>query len=293
MSTNHLSAILDQENNFKNIKSKQRPNDENVRTNSKRQAAPISTQADKRTRIPLGGKDLNTVIPTLQRSKSSLQSGQQPLQATRLRQQGPSLPRQPLLQKSNSSLGFTPRSSIANTKSERSRGSKLPPDEASREKELVPRFATDELKKSTYTPLPPLGTSLRETLSENTAQLHAKHVPMAGRSGDPKKRNKGQLAHEAEHEQLLDQLAEEGIDTVSQQDVPVPEYVPFDVPKLREEDLEFLRTGARPVTAFKEWSDSENESDDDDMDNLALQKDLEAQGPVGLSTEELNDMLDF
>lgn len=304
MSTNplRLSGILGQENDFRASKTRQKAADENAHINSKRAATPVSSLPDKRSRIPLGGKDQNTAVPLLQRSKSLLQTGQTPLNQSRLRQPGPALARQPVLRKSNSSLGFTLTNSslaaynppAAQKAKPRSSGKSLPAEDASRQKELVPRFTTDSLRKLNHTPHAPLGLSLKDTLSDKTALLHARNLPLEWHQDvDPVKKGPGQLEEVLRQEALLDRLAEEGIEQVSQQDVPVEPYVPFDETPLRKEDLEFLDTGARPESRVAipapEWSDSEDEIDA----NRRLQGELELSGPVGLSAQELDQMLDW
>lgn len=308
MSTNQmrLSGILDQENDFRNTKTKQKASaDENAHINSKRAAGPLSAHSDiKRARIPLGGKDQNTAIPSLQRSKSLLQSAPKTASQTRLRQPGPALARKPGLQKSNSSLGFTLTKNslavynppVAAKAKPKSSGKSLPAEDAARPKDLVPRFTTDDLRKPLHTPQPPLGVSLQDTISGQTALLHASHLPAETRHDvDPVKRSRGQLEAVMQRELLLDRLAEEdSVEVVAQRDVPVAPYVPFDDLPLRKEDVEFLHSGrrSRPHAAVPEpeWTDSEEEFADE---NQRLERELERSGPVGLSAEELNLMLDF
>lgn len=131
--------------------------------------------------------------------------------------------------------------------------------------------------------------SLQETLSEKTGLLHARNLTAETVHADPVKRGYKQL-EEVERELLLDRLAEEGVEVVAQRDLPVAPYVPLDEPTLRKEDLEFLRTGYRPVEVEEP---GEDESDEFGADNQRLEQELEHSGPVGLSTEELNQMLDF
>lgn len=305
MSTNpiRLTGVLDQENDFRTTKSKQKAVDENARISSKRAAGSLSAQPDKRARIPLGGKDQNTSIPSLHRSKSLLQSGAA-VNQNRLRQPGPALARQPILRKSNSSLGFTlTKSSLASSNppvaarvKPKSSGKSLPAEDAARQKELVPRFTTDTLRKPIHTPHAPLGLSLNDTLSDKTTVLHARNLSLEMHHDvDPVKRGKGQLEAVLGQELLLDRLAEEDtVEVVAQRDVPVEPYVPFDDVALRKLDLDFLSTGyrARPPAAVAEpeWADSEEEFAEE---NERLQGELEHSGPVGLSADDLNQMLEF
>lgn len=260
-------------------------------------------------RVPLAGKDQNLGFPGLQRSKSSVaqnQNGGQDLAQRSLRPLSATLTRQPALAKSNSSLGFThrPVSASLGTQIRNANPHKnqiFPSAEAHRPNDLVPRFSTDSIKKADRSPLPPLGVNLRDTLSENTQQLHASKVIDRGIykfPGDPTKRAKGTDSAQAE---LIERLAEdpESIEHVSQRDLPVLEHIPVGLVPLLNEDLEFIRTGTRksqPYTLILDISFESSWDEDnieDEEENAALGKELEQSGLIGLTTEELNELLDF
>lgn len=316
--------VLDQENDHKHATSKQ--DQENVRMAQKR-SRPLSGSTDlKRMRVPLAGKDKNVVFPGLQRSKSSTASvlQNQPLKLNqgsnnsnqihnynrnqnqdqtqsnlqRLRPLSSSF-KQPTLSKSNSSLGFTHRpTSVSLAAQIRNanphKNSLFPLEDAHRTPELTPRFSTDSLKKTPTAPLPPLGNSLSDTFSENTTRLHASNVEQTFQiSGDPIKRSKDQ-------NDVIERLANDpdSVEVVAQQDMPVPRHIPLSLTPLLTLDLEFIRTGVRnrPMSPHMDLSfDSTWDEDniEDEEENMALEGEFAQTGLVGLSSEELNNLLDF
>lgn len=315
--------VLDQENDHKRVPGKTKTLDqENVRISQKRSGPQTVSHDQKRLRVPLAGKDQN-LVPGLQRSKSSaanvcqtqplVQNGNQALNQThgqnhiqnpnmlqRLRPVSTSF-KQPSLLKSNSSLGFTHRpSSLSLATQIRNanphKNTIFPQEDAHRSEELTPRFSTDSVKKSSAAPLPPLNISLADTISENTHRLHASNVQQSVQHpGDPIKRSKS-----ATKNALIESLAEDpdSIEMVAHQDLPVPRHVPLGVTQLLTLDLEFIRTGTRIRTAspaqdvsFESTWDEDNI--DDEEENMILEGELAQSGLVGLSTEELNDLLDF
>lgn len=297
MSTNQLrfKDKADQENAFKSASSKQASaqnskqiSNENAIINKKRPLLPPQQQ-QKRARVPLGGKDLNKAFPTLQRSQSSIPHNI-PLR------QAPVLARLPVLGKSNSSLGFThkPAAVVAPPSFQHTnphKNSIFPSESAHRGKELVPRLTTDSIKKTDGRPLPP-SASLASTFSNNTRALHASNVESRELfpSVDPVKHSKG-------YKELLERLAEdpESIEHVSQRDLPLRLESPVDVPFLEDEDLDFIRTGVRnvesPLTA--DITIDFDLEDEYGVQNKELAEELETRGPVGLSAQDLDDLLDF
>lgn len=263
--------ISDQENAFK-LQQK----NENQQLPAKRAA--LQPKVNKKQRVPLGGKDPNGAIPSLQRSSTTVQKPQKLLSHV-------NLVKQPLLQKSNSSLGFshfntTPASIPSRhnglTPSQIKNADPLKNDlfsgtSARREAELVPQLVSDSPRKRERPPLPPLGTKLSDTFSEATSRLHASNLPAEPLNPDvdPVKGLKLNTS-------LLEQLAddEESVETV-------PQIIPLkDEPEdpLTEDDLHFLRTGKRVSV----------------VQNKKLQAELEQQhGHLGLSKKELDELLEF
>lgn len=315
-----IRDALDQENDHKNLpaKSKQKLqlNQENVRVIQNKRPRPSSgPQQQKRVRVPLAGKDQNLGFPTLQRSKSSVTNPnfsntpnviQNPIQRS-LRPISATLPKQPTLTKSNSTLGFTHKpASITlgnhNRNANPHKNNILPSEEAHRPQDLVPRFSTDSLKKAIHAPLPALTTSLKDTLSESTQKLHANNVvnrDLYRHQGDPIKKPNSITG--SAQDDLIERLADdpESVEFVAKQDLPEPKHVPFGLTSFLTEDLEFIRTGIRksqPPTivldlSFESTSDEDNIEDEEG--NLALEEELMQSGLVGLSAQELNDLLEF
>lgn len=295
-----VKNALDQENSHKLAPAKgtNQNNNENSLENHKKRVLAPSGPLPKRVRVPLAGKDQNAGIPSLLRSKSSVAPAATP--ESRLRRPlSAGLAFQPGLTKSNSSLGFThvpastPPQSSAN-QSDPHKNTLLAPEGAHRLLELVPRFATDSLRKTDQQPLPPLGTTLKDTLSDRTHALHASFVTSSTvRPGDPTKKLDNR-------NELLEQLAESDVEHVTHQDVPEQPHVPLGAAALRDDDLKFLRTGIRRVSTSESVMDLSFESTWDGNDsadaataaqNAQLQSELGA--PVGLSTDELALLLEW
>lgn len=305
--SNHIRNLntLDQENEHKSLTGlKNQLNSKNNALQQKRPGPTPGNPGAKRLRVPLAGKDQNSGFPALQRSKSSVaQNALQDSAQRTLRPLSASLTRQPTLAKSNSSLGFTHRplsASLGNQirNADPHKNNIFPSAEAHRPNDLVPRFSTDLIKKSDRMHLPPLGTNLRDTFSASTHNLHASNV--VGRDiykfpGDPFKR-----AKDADNRELIERLANDpdSIEHVAQRDVPQPRHVPVGLVPLLDEDLEFIRTGTRNKAytlvsdiSFESTWDEDNIEDEEE--NAAYGTELEESGLIGLTTQELNDLLDF
>lgn len=257
---------------------------------------------DKRTRVPLSGKNQN-LQASLHRSKSFIPQKIQPsrptLSGTTL---GfvPILPQKPTLAKSNSTLGFFSHTRSTANKTgpiitrdtNPHKNEVFPALDAHRVKELVPRFTTDSIQKQVSERLPPLKQNLKDTFSANTALLHSLNLPPTPASRDPAKKTANNL------EQLIEDLAddEESVEYRPQNVLPqlqanIPGYSP-----LSQADLEFLKTGRRPhISSRPEVYDLsfEDTSDEDEQQNISFQKQLENDGPIGLSLKDLEDLLEF
>lgn len=99
---------------------------------------------------------------------------------------------------------------------------------------------------------------------------------------------------------VIERLANdpESIEVVSQQDIPVAPHVPLGLTPLLTLDLEFIRSGVRnrplsPVLALSFDSTWDENNIDDEEENMALEGEFAQTGLVGLSTEELNNLLEF
>lgn len=137
---------------------------------------------------------------------------------------------------------------------------------------------------------------LSDTFSEKTAGLHAVNVvsDLYQNNVDPVKKSK------ISHASLLERLAEDkdSIEIVSRVDVPLRRDAPIGVPFLEDSDLAFLRTGMRetkfsPLISEMEFEEVDEERDETNAQNKTLQAELETRGSIGLSAQELNDLLDF
>lgn len=307
-----LSDALDQENSQKTIQGLQklRFNQENVRMVNKRPVSGSASQPLKRLRTPLAGKDQNLVFSSLQRSKSSVAQNQFPSSSHNvpknqgLRPARATLNKLPTLAKSNSSLGFTHKPAKVtlsnNFRHENPHKNQIfASDDAHRPHDLVPRFATDSIKKAHHDPLPALAISLKDTLTENTHKLHASKLieqDIHHRHGDPLK--KSSASADIAREELIEELSEDpsSIEFINRPQVSELPHVPVGMDVFKSEDLEFIRTGVRRSQqvldlSFESTWDEDNIEDEED--NLALGQEFAQQGLVGLSAEELNDLLDF
>lgn len=291
-----LPKHTDQENEFKHA-----PKDENATLPTKR---PLSAHSalDKRVRVPLGGKDQNQAFQ-LQRSKLFI-----PQNATVLRPRQ-ALPKQPTLSKSNSSLGFTHQPSKIAPAANQFRNAnplkneRFPLEDAHRPRDLVPRFSTDSLKKQ-QPKLQPLPVTLEQTLTHNTRQLHASNiVPSTQNRADPLK--KGYQALEQEGlDAIIEKLADDkdSVEIVPHR-LPPMHDIPVGSSALEKEDLDFLRTGVRqiPKRTFDEDLDISFDSTLEHEEDVEANRKLEAElasavaptGGVGLTAQELDDLLDF
>lgn len=277
-----LKDRLDQENEFRTASKK----GENATIPTKRPSLGAASQ-EKRTRIPLGGKDQNMV--SLQRSKLFIPQNA-PVRGV------PALAKKPELSKSNSTLGFThTKLSFNNAPQFRNtnphKNSIFPSTEAHRTNELVPRFSSDSMKKQPRAELPKLGAELLDTMSAHT-RLTAPELNE--RVTDPVKKGYDNL------DAIIEILAadENSVATVPEKVTPLADE-PIGVSTLTEEDLAFLRAGVgrhtqKAFTSALDVSfDLTFDSDEELESNARLQDELEQSGGVGLTTEELNDLLDF
>lgn len=253
---------------------------------------------DKRTRVPLSGKNQN-LQASLQRSKSFIP---QNAQASRPTLSGttlgfvPVLPHKPTLAKSNSTLGFFSHTGSAANKpgpvitrdTNPHKNEVFPALDAHRVKELVPRFTTDNIKKHAFSKRPPLKQRLQDTFSANSALLHSSNLPKTPASRDPSKKAAQLIEELADDEESVEHRPQT---TMLPLTTEIAGYSP-----LRPADLKLLKTGHRPYADYKtEVYDLsfEDTSDEDEQQNLSLQKQLETEGPIGLTLKDLEDLLEF
>lgn len=301
MSSFHL-RFADKENTMKQVGSHHAKensklagqNDgENFRVSKK----PVSGPGPRRARIPLGGKDQNKAFPTLQRSQSSITQPVQPPKQSRRRV----LPSQkvPTLRKANSSLGFIHQKSFD--------VSSDPFSKILLNHQLQPKY-TDSLvkKQNNSVPLPNI-PSLASTLSTNTQALHSSNLPeIMAADVDPVKRSRG-ISLPAIPQHLID-------DENSVETIPEPtklKYQPHDITPLTEDDLKIFSQSGRKVTEENRYDNPKllqleintkfdelylDEELDFDREKENEEVDFENQphpDSVGLTAEDLNDLLDF
>lgn len=230
----------------------------NIRSNAKQMNQTTGQRAPMQ-RVPLGGKDQNKAIPSLLRSQSSLNSGDNKHQRKKIL-----LPKAPSLSKANSSLGFVHRSNPStgegsyklpqNKKLADINDSIFNPDNAQRSKELVQPQDTDSLTKHiTDTPTTPVGSpSLPSTFTPKTKLLDASnisHRDLNRNNVDPikrdlKKSSKINEQKQAEakksfqiHHDLIED--EDSIEYAPAKGPSLP-YRPDDMDPLTETDLEIF-----------------------------------------------------
>lgn len=232
----------------------------NIRSNAKQ----INQTAGNRgpiARVPLGGKDQNKAIPSLLRSQSSLNAGENKQQRKKIL-----LPKAPSLSKANSSLGFVHRSNPSTGESSykpQQNNKKLADinksifnlDNAQRSKELVQPQDTDSLKKHiTDAPTTPIGSpSLPSTITPKTQLLDASNIPhrdLNRNNVDPIKRDikksikiseQNQQAEIKKSFQIHQDLIEDE-DSIEYAPIKGPSvpYRPDDMDSLTETDLELF-----------------------------------------------------
>lgn len=243
-----------------------------VRSNSK-QGNQVSGKARPIQRVPLGGKDQNKAIPSLLRSQSSLNSGDNKHQRKKIL-----LPKAPSLSKANSSLGFIHRSNstVYENSSKGQQKEKLAdignsifnPGNAQRAKLLVQPHDTDSLTKQVPDITTPVGSPLLlSTITPKTKQLDASNIPRRdlNRSNvDPIKRdlkkinkpNEQELQADVKksfhiHQDLIED--EDSIEYVPEKQDPLP-YIPSDMDALTQADLEiFAKPNVATVTEENEY----------------------------------------
>lgn len=126
--------------------------------------------------------------------------------------------------------------------------------------------------------------------------LHASNLEHSVQHfGDPIKGSKRMWQND-EIERLANDA--DSIEVVSHQDIPVPPHVPLGLTPLLTLDLEFIRSGVRnrplsPVLALSFDSTWDENNIDDEEENMALEGEFAHTGLVGLSTEELINLLEF
>lgn len=231
----------------------------NIRSNAK-QINQTTGNRGAIARVPLGGKDQNKAVPSLLRSQSSLNAGDNKQQRKKIL-----LPKAPSLSKANSSLGFVHRSNLStsegsykpqqNKKLADINNSIFNPNNAQRSQELVQPQDTDSLTKNiTDTPTTPVGSpSLLSTITPKTQLLDASnisHRDLNRNNVDPIKRNikKSNKINEQNkqadikksfqiHQDLIED--EESIEYVPAKGPSIP-YKPSDMDSLTETDLELF-----------------------------------------------------
>lgn len=296
---------LDQENQHQNILIHDKTN--NSLAPSKRPLSKNTLLSDKRIRLPLSGKNQNAKVP-LQRSKSFIPHSSKvshPSLSGTAHGVSPILSQKPVLAKSNSTMGFFSHATSSVSKNvpivtkdtNPLKNEIFSSLDAHRAKDLVPLFTTDNIKKHVAERLPPLLLTLRETLSDRTSLLHASNFPppaLAIQNRDPIKKTMGSL------DAIIDELAEdeESVEIKPISDLtPLEEEIPGYSP-LSKTDIQFLKTGRRQLvnTPEKECNISfsiSSEDEDEDEKNQILRDELEKNGPIGLSRQELEDLLEF
>lgn len=287
------------------------------------QKRPLVTKAviDKRARrVPLGGKDQNLVqslpFASLQRSQSSL--------TQKLPYRAPQLPTswQPTLGRSNSSLGFSHTKAALNSGRNNESGLEAPKptrktnplkndllsaDNAARCKALVPRFSADSLEKPQTRQLG--ATSTLQALA--APQLHASNIPPPQRTKEPAKKSAVTM------DDVIEALAEDesSIEIVPGQSAPLRD-VPVGLSPLGGPKFRFLEPEASTKKLSAAIFDSSVEMSLDDIFDekqspridmmgegestridasaeAEIAADLHSAGPLGLSEQELNDLLDY
>lgn len=240
---------------------------ENANFPSKR----LRLSLDKRARVPLGGKDQNKGIFGLQRSKSTLVPQ---LRGNALFSNTP-----PILQKSNSTLGLTSNvhKALPYRHTNPHKNSIFPAPE-------LGRATTDLLVKRLQSLSPLLDIDLKGTLSAQTAQLHASHVKKLAlyTNVDP-----------VRQEHLRQQIEELAKDPNSVELIPKPVAALEDEFQLDGAVMKFLA----PRTRIEADDLSLDSWDEDNVEEIYYDEeplDAEMEKPaVGLSTEELNQLLEF
>lgn len=284
----------DKENTLRQVgPAKNEPSNENFRVTKKQ---PLGV-APRQARVPLGGKDQNKAFPTLQRSQTSITqpkpSFQQPKQNRRR-----VLPSQkvPTLRKANSSLGFVHQKSFD-----------IPTNPFNNtllsNNQLRPK-ATDSLVKKNHSVTLPKIPTLASTFSSNTQALHSSNFPAELLSDvDPVKRKRG-VSLPAIPQHLIE-------DETSVETIPESfkvKYKPLDVAPLTDDDLEVFSRPTGKLTEENRYDYPDVQkginsrfdeidmelSFDHEKENEKVNFDDQPQPEsVGLTADELNDLLDF
>lgn len=264
-------------------------------------------------RVPLGGKDQNNAaLPALQRSKLSLNT-------THVRQAKAPFAKPPALLKANSLLGFAHSTLQSVAAAPRSPKRRLEPknwqaqkllnhQHATRSKELQAAPVTDSLVKKQPKLLPVPSALLKDTLSPATDQLHASRLPATIRVGDPTKSDQELRAKsDLINAKLIEELSNDPSSVEMLPPKQVKHQPPDGLEPLDQDDVDFFvkptRTALTDENAYEFDEIHRNEVklqfteiDLDDSLNLQFGPEGsadESSGPVGLTTKELNDLLDY
>lgn len=316
--------ILDKENSVNMILDSQKDS-ENINISQKKNT--LQQSQPLRKRVPLGGKDLNNsangAFPSLKRSQSTLNTEFNNSSVLQ-RKKVTLLNKAPTLQKANSSLGFIHRAPLDISKKESSSpkldvndalASKLfNSGNAARSKELEGQ-STDTLAKQQHSLQPQQEVSIpdiRNTFSSNTRSIHSSFIPtLEVNNSDPVKGGKLNLASTLD-ETLLEKLSEDPSNIETIPDRATRAYhIPLGIEPLNKDDLEFFSKPTR--TAFENEHEYEEihrnevnlkfrDIDLDDPSNFNFDEDkrvepeeveVEELKNIGLTAEELNDLLDY
>ncbi|ABN68328.1 predicted protein [Scheffersomyces stipitis CBS 6054] len=265
-----------------------------------------------RRRIPLGSKDQNQQIPSLNRAKTSLNTSAKHEATAPVRKAiGPK--KLPVLTKANSSLGFIHR------KNEHIEVSKSRPPTTKITPQLnsdlfenssghsSSNIVTDSLLKKSILPKDPV-VDLNSTLSSATAQLHASNIinrDINANNVDPVKKTTMKTKFEDRIE-LPEGIEDVEVETIADRPLPLESY-PVDMVPFDDVDLEFFSKPSRTVVTdenrivYPEVVEAEKELKSMAIGDLQLEFDYENNDDdgeemdittVGLSIDDMKDLLD-
>lgn len=264
-------------------------------------------------RVPLGGKDGNAALPTLSRSQSTIDRSSFNLGRQR---RLPTTSKPPSMSRSSSSLGFIHQTKPKeeDTTLKHSRNTIFNPRLASRSPELLQDdLDTDSLRKQIIhgDRKQDLSSSLPETFTSNTAQLSSTNVPRRRLVNvDPVKRGSNKsnslnnyLRDPSRHKLYLDLINDEN--SIEHGPVPVlnDDYTPMDgSPSLSESDLATLAGDPGKNDVYNDYEDNQdldldfggiNFDEDLEMNDVKRKHIEEPEKELGLTEDDLNDLLDF
>ncbi|KAG2734698.1 hypothetical protein G9P44_002704 [Scheffersomyces stipitis] len=279
-----------------------------------------------RRRIPLGSKDQNQQIPSLNRAKTSLNTSAKHEATAPVRKAiGPK--KLPVLTKANSSLGFIHRKNehIEVSKSRPPTTKITPVDARDAGKDKVKlqqlnsdlfenssghsssNIVTDSLLKKSILPKDPV-VDLNSTLSSATAQLHASNIinrDINANNVDPVKKTTMKTKFEDRIE-LPEGIEDVEVETIADRPLPLESY-PVDMVPFDDVDLEFFSKPSRTVVTdenrivYPEVVEAEKELKSMAIGDLQLEFDYENNDDdgeemdittVGLSIDDMKDLLD-